>query len=233
MGDTDERDLVPMGHHFDVVWRGYDRQQVTEYVDSEIRALAADRDSATTMVSNLVRLLDETRAEMWRLRERYDRLCRAPLSPAALSERLQRLNDIAQAEASDIVVRARARAEHIRLTAEESMAGEEATAAHRRRQVEEDFRLAMAHRRAELMNRIHEYEATRRAEAERLVLTAHRTAADQVASANSEVEALHAVQRRLSHRLRTVRGLFLRTCALVDPLDSGLVSLNGTEDDDE
>ena len=213
-----ERDPVPLGHRFDVVWRGYDRRQVNEYVDDELRALTLDRDAATTMVCDLVKLLDEARAEVWRLRERYDWLCRSPFAQDAVDERLRRRIELATAEASAIVVRARVRAEHIRVTAAERVAGAEAEAAYRRRRVEEDFSLAMASRRTELMRGLREHEAACRAEAERLVRAADQAAARRVASAAAQVAALHAAQRCLVHRLRAVRGLFLRACALVDPL---------------
>ena len=39
MRTTHERDPVPLGHRFDVVWRGYDRRQVDEYLDDGLRAL--------------------------------------------------------------------------------------------------------------------------------------------------------------------------------------------------
>lgn len=218
MDITDEQDPVPLGHRFDVVWRGYQRRQVNEYVDNVLRTLTSDRDAATSMVCELVKLLDETRAEMWRLRERYDRVCDVPFTPAAVDERLRRRIEMAHAEASAIVVRARVRAEHIRVTAAEGVARAEAAAAHRRRKVDEDFHQAMALRRTELMRDLREHEAACRAEAEHLLLAADQAAAERVAGAEAQVAALHTAQRRLANRLRVVRGLFLRTCALVDPL---------------
>jgi colicin import membrane protein len=220
VADAREGDPVPLGHRFDVVWRGYDRRQVQEYLEVELRTLTRDRDAATGLVCDLARLLDETRAQVCRLRERYDELCLAPLSVDAVDARLRRRVELAHADASNIVMRARVRAERILLTAAEEAAREADAAALRRQRVEEDFRIAMAVRRAEVVEDLRVHEAACRAEAERLVRDAHETAARQVAAATEQVESLRQVQQRLAHRLRSVRGLFLRTYALADPMSS-------------
>jgi hypothetical protein len=217
-----EGDPVPLGQRFDVVWRGYDRRQVEEYLEVELRTLAEDRDAATGLVCDLARLLDETRAQVCRLRERYDELCLAPLAAAAVDVRLRRRVEVAHAEASNIVMRARVRAEHLRLAAAEEAAQEAAAAVRRRQRVEDDFRIAMALRRAEVMRELRAHETVCRAEAERLVRDAQETAARQVAAATAQVESLRQIQQRLAHRLRSVRGLFLRTYALADPMSSAL-----------
>lgn len=210
-----DADPVPLGHRFDVVWRGYNKRQVEEYLEIELRTLTMDRDSAIELVCHLARLLDETRAEMWQIRDRYEEMCREPLSPDMIDVRMRRQVEMAQAEASDIVTRARVRAEHVRLVATEEAARQTAAAASRRKRVEEDFAMAMSARRAEAMRALRAHESLCRAEAERLVRDAQETAARQVAAANEQVEALHQIQQRLAHRLRGVRGLFLRTCGLL------------------
>jgi colicin import membrane protein len=216
---ADADDPVPLGYRFDVVWRGYHRRQVDEYVEVALRYLTADRDAAINLVCNLTRLLEQSRSQARHLRERYDRLCRTPLAPDALGERVRRVVQLAQAEASEIVTRARARAEHIRLGAAEDAARQLARAEQRRQQIEADFQTAMSARRAESLRRLRVYEAARRAEADRVVREAREEAARRLASAAAQVETLHDVQRRLAQRLRAVRGLFLRTCSLVDPPD--------------
>jgi colicin import membrane protein len=215
---ADEGDLVPLGHRFDVVWRGYDRRQVEEYLEMELRTLTEDRDAATGLVCDLARLLDETRAQVCRLRERYDELCLTPLAAGAVDVRLRRRVELAHADASNIVMRARVRADRILLTAAEETTRETDAAALRRQRVDEDFQIAMAIRRTEVMRELRAHEAARRAEAERLVRDAQETAARQVAAATAQVESLRQVQQRLAHRLRSVRGLFLRTYALADPM---------------
>jgi colicin import membrane protein len=208
--------LVPPGHRFDVVWRGYDRRQVRDFVDDEMAAMAADRDSAIEMACRMVERVEECRSEIGRLQASYDRICRTPLDFAAIEQRVQRRIQLAEAEASAIVTRARARAEHLRVTEAEERARVDADANQRRRRAEDDFLLAMALRRKESMRALGEYEAGRRAEADQLVADAQHAAAAAVASAEAQVDALHEVEERLAHRLRSVRGLFLRTCALVD-----------------
>lgn len=230
---ADDTNLVPPGHRFDVVWRGYHRRQVKEYIDFELRMLTADRDAALGMVCELAHLLDESRTELSRLRERFDALCRAPLSPHALGDRLRRVVELARAEASDIVIRARVRAEHVRRRSTADIQRREARAERRRRLIEEDFEIAMAARRAAALRGLREHEAACRAEADRLVREASENAARRIASATARVASLEDARRHLAHQLRLARGLFLRTYALVDPLDGNgnghaLGVMNGT-----
>jgi hypothetical protein len=213
-------DPVPPGCRFDVVWRGFSRRQVNDYVDFELRVLTADRDAAVAMVDNLTALLEASRMANRQLQQRLDRLCRQPLSPDAIGERTRRQIEMARAEATQIVTRARAAGENIRITAAEDARRHEEHAERRRRQIEEDFQIAMAARRAEAMRRIREHEQSCRAEADRLVADARRAADRQIASALAQVHALQTVRRQLAHRLRIVRGLFLRACELIDPIDT-------------
>ncbi len=168
------------------------------------------------MVYKLSRLLNENRAELQRLRERFDAQCRTPLPSAAVSERMRRLVEIARAEASDIVTRARARADHIQTEAAETALRHETRAERRRSRIEEDFQLAIAARRTEALRSLRDYETCRRAEADRLVHDAHQHAEHQLASAAAQLETLRGMRAHLAHRLNLVRNLFLRTSALLD-----------------
>jgi cell division septum initiation protein DivIVA len=214
--ETSDADPVPLGHRFDVVWRGYHRRQVNEYVDLALGWLAADRDTAVNLVYELTLQLDECRSEALRLRQRVDRLCREPMNPDAVADRLRRHVEIACAEASDIVARARARADHLRVAALDEARRQEVAAERRRQQVEEDFRLAMAARRDEAMRNLRGYERACRAEADRLVRDARASAARQVASATEQVETLHQLRDQLAQRIRLARGLFLRASTLLE-----------------
>jgi cell division septum initiation protein DivIVA len=139
---TTHSDPVPLGLRFDLVWRGYNRRQVNEFLDMELRWLTADRDAAIALIAKLTRLLDESRAEARRLRDRFDEQCRLPLPAGAVSERIRRLVDIAHADAAAIITRARARADHIQTEATEA-------AAHHRRTLVQNFHTTMAaHREA-------------------------------------------------------------------------------------
>ncbi len=220
MNAPEVADPVPPGCRFDVVWRGYSRRQVNDYVDFELRVLTADRDAAMTMVANLTALLEASRMANRQLRQRLDQLCRQPLSPDAIGQRTRRQIELAHAEATQIVMRARAAGEHIQITAAETARCQEEHAERQRQQIEEDFQIAMAARRAEAMRRIREHEQSCRAEADRLIGDARQAADRQIASALAQVQALQTVRRQLAHRLRIVRGLFLRACELIDPIDT-------------
>jgi hypothetical protein len=212
----DPADPVPPGHRFDVVWRGYHRRQVREYVNLQLRWLTEDRDAAMKMVGTLTELLEESRSRTRLLQERLDRICRTPLSPDAVAERLGRQVAIARAEAARIITGARARAEHIRVAAAEDAVRQATAAERRRRQVEEDFRIAMAERRAAIMRSLREHETACRAEADQLVRDAGQAAARQLASARSQVESLRGLQQHLARRMRLVHGLLSRASALIE-----------------
>ena len=126
MSALDTRDeLVPLHTDFDVVWRGCDRGQVAAYVErveEELRLLAADRDAATRRADALAARLEAARAEIQELTEKLDRAARTPADPAALTDRLRRMVELAHAEADEIVTRARATAEQTRMSAQESAA---------------------------------------------------------------------------------------------------------------
>ncbi|TDQ00440.1 metallopeptidase [Labedaea rhizosphaerae] len=107
-------ELVPLHTDFDVVVRGYDRGQVQHYVaavEAELRLLATDRDAAVSWAEDLTRQLEQARSQNDRLREQLDRICRTPIDPDALTERLRRRVELAHAEATEITTRARAAAE--------------------------------------------------------------------------------------------------------------------------
>jgi colicin import membrane protein len=214
--ETSDSDLVPQGHRFDVVWRGYHRRQVNEYVDLALGWLTADRNTAVNMVYELALQLDECRSEALRLRQRVDQLCREPMDPDAVAERLRRYVQIARAEASDVVTKARARADHIRTGALDEARRQEAAAERRRQLAEEDFQLAMTARRAEAVCNLRTYEQACRAEADRLVRDARADAARRLTCATEQVEALHRLRDELARRLRLAHGLFLRASAFLE-----------------
>ncbi|SDF41538.1 hypothetical protein SAMN05216553_101526 [Lentzea fradiae] len=107
-------ELLPLRTDFDVRWRGYDHDQVRHFVrqaEEELAVLAADRDAATARGDSLARQLEAARMENAELRARLDRICRTPVDPEALTERLRRQVELAHAEAEEITTRARAVAE--------------------------------------------------------------------------------------------------------------------------
>jgi cell division septum initiation protein DivIVA len=115
--------LVPLRTDFDLVLRGYDRDQVRHYVasvEADLRLLAIDRDAAITRAEELAWQLEAARAQNRDLSERLNRVCRTPIEPDALTERLRRMIHLAHAEADEITTRARAAAEESWATARDA-----------------------------------------------------------------------------------------------------------------
>ena len=114
MRPEDDRDLLPSlgSSQFDVVRRGYDRDQVDDTIDAlqaDMQILAADRDATTSQAGALVQALDSARREIGELHGQLHRASRAPINTRGMSERLQRMLRLAQDEAAEI----RARAESV------------------------------------------------------------------------------------------------------------------------
>lgn len=108
-------DLVPLRTGFDLVWRGYDRDQVQHYVhttETDLLILTADRGAAIARTEDLARQLEAANSQIDELREQIDRICRTPIDPAALTDRLRRMVELAHEEAADVTTRARTAAEH-------------------------------------------------------------------------------------------------------------------------
>jgi colicin import membrane protein len=117
------RELVPLRTEFDVVFRGYQRGPVRQYVrsvETELRLLAADRDANASLAQALAEEVEQLRADNARLQARLDRVCRTPVEPDALRERLQRMLELATEEAGEITARAQAAAEHCWAAAEDA-----------------------------------------------------------------------------------------------------------------
>ena len=97
-------ELLPLRTGFDVAWLGYRRDQVQYYVgeaERDFALLAADRDAAEARAVSLARNLEAAREENRALRDRIDRLCRQPLSPESVGERLRHAVDAAHQRRRD------------------------------------------------------------------------------------------------------------------------------------
>ncbi|HJP75743.1 MAG TPA: cellulose-binding protein [Pseudonocardiaceae bacterium] len=119
----DTTELIPLKIDFDTALRGYDRDQVRYYVETterETRLLVADRDAAVSQAEDLAQQLASARATIRRLQTTIDRISRTPLDPAALSERLRRMVELATAEAEETTRRAQAAEERTWRQAEET-----------------------------------------------------------------------------------------------------------------
>jgi hypothetical protein len=170
-------EVVPLPPPFEIVLRGFDRQQVIDHVNAlkaRVAALGAERDAALQRAADLSDKLEKVRREaadaarqVESLRrdaqdaaEELDRLQRSPL--AAATARIQRMLQMAEDEAAELrasaeqetrLLRENARAETDRLLAETRQLCErlESESASRRRA--EDADSASRRQQAELQTK--------------------------------------------------------------------------------
>ncbi|MGW4490315.1 M protein [Amycolatopsis sp. NPDC004368] len=106
-------DLLSVEPRFDTAWRGCHRGQVKEFVAwarEELRRVAAERDAAMRHAAQLADLNRELHATV-------DRISRTPIEPDALQQRSRRMIELTREEASEIIARAKEKAEQTRLEA--------------------------------------------------------------------------------------------------------------------
>lgn len=124
MDDT-ATDLLPLRTDFDTVFRGYDRDQLRQYIQASERdthLVVADRDAALSQVEDLSRELASARTTIRQLQSTVDRISRTPIDPAALSDRLRRMVELATADAQETTRRAQAAADRTWRHAEDTAA---------------------------------------------------------------------------------------------------------------
>lgn len=116
---------------------------------------------------------------------------------------------------------AQTRAEVADMTTEADRRREELDrkAAQRREQIETDFDIAMAARRAEAMQELAQQKAAARAEADRIVAEAKADAARRIDAAQRKVDELHDLRGQLAARIRGAREVLAEAAPLlqVDP----------------
>ncbi|HWD04742.1 MAG TPA: DivIVA domain-containing protein [Amycolatopsis sp.] len=114
MAPGGSEDLMSAEPRFEPAWRGYHRGQVREFVvwaQDELRRMAAQREAAMRRVAQLAEQNRELHATI-------DRISRTPIEADALQERSRRMIELTREEASEIIARAKEKAEQIRLDAE-------------------------------------------------------------------------------------------------------------------
>jgi cell division septum initiation protein DivIVA len=125
MARPEDRELVPLKPGFDVVWHGFDRAQVKQYLDdldAEIKLLAADRDAALAQASDLTEQLTSSHARAQQLNKQVSGLAELPKNTDDLDDRCRRMVQLAQHQAAEITARAQAAASHTWASAEDSAA---------------------------------------------------------------------------------------------------------------
>lgn len=200
-------DIVPLRTDFDLRWRGYDRDQVQHYVrgaETDLRLVAADRDAAVARAESLAGQLEAARSQIAELHRRIDRICRTPLEPAALTDRLRRLAELAHEEAAEITTRARAAAEHSRVIADQAADRQRRHAEQlvaelnrRREEAEAEHRELMARAQEQVETMTRQAERRRRELDEQATLLRQRVESDfEQAMAIRRAEAMRALAER-------------------------------------
>ncbi|AXB44667.1 hypothetical protein [Amycolatopsis albispora] len=146
--------------NFGVVWRGYHRGQVEQCLDelrAELAEAVADHEAAVSQVKDLEKQVAVLLEDNQELTEALDRVCQQPIEPDGLTERLRHMMELARLEATEIKATARAQRDRDE---------------QRRKQVEQDFELAMSVRRRDALRAIETQRAEAAAEAERILAEA-------------------------------------------------------------
>ncbi|WP_200171820.1 hypothetical protein [Tomitella cavernea] len=144
-------DPSAFSNRFDVVRKGYDRDQVVEFLrrlDAELRLTATDRDAAAAQASDLAAQLDDARDEIDQLRSEIDRLSVPPTTAEGMSDRISRMLRLASDETAEMRARAEAEAAEIR-----SVAAQDADELQKRH----EGRLRDLERRREALESEHEH----------------------------------------------------------------------------
>jgi cell division septum initiation protein DivIVA len=174
---TDPRDLPPAHdaqHSFDVVLRGYDRNQVAETIErleADYRIAVADRDAAVGRTADLASQLSGMHGEIESLRRKAAQ-AQAPTFEN-ISERIQHMLTLAEEEAHEIRRAAEIDAQAVR----QHIAGEER---------------AMLERQAAGQAEVERMLAEARQAAEQIMQGAQMRADDLVAKAQERVARLDA-----------------------------------------
>jgi DivIVA domain-containing protein len=168
-------ELVPLRTWFGLRWRGYDRDEVDDYVselEAELRVVTADRDTSEARAEALASRLMSVQEENAGLQDGLHRICLTPIDPKGLPERLARMVALAEEERRDVIRDAQLKALMIVGEAEQRARVLDEEAARKREEIREDFRLAMSARRAEAMRALAELRNVALDEADRIIAEA-------------------------------------------------------------
>jgi cell division septum initiation protein DivIVA len=123
MARPEDRELVPLKPGFDVVWHGFDRAQVKQYLEDledEIKLISADRNAALSQVADLTEQLRAAHTRITELGKQVTELVELPKNPDDLDDRCKRMVQLAHHQAAEITARAQAAATHSWTGAEEA-----------------------------------------------------------------------------------------------------------------
>src|SRR5215472_3262903 len=125
MARPEDRELVPLKPGFDVVWHGFDRAQVKQYLEDledDIKLISADRNAALSQVADLTEQLRSAHSRITDLGKQVTELVELPKNPDDLDDRCKRMVQLAHHQAGEITARAQAAATHSWSGAEEAAA---------------------------------------------------------------------------------------------------------------
>lgn len=125
MARPEDRELVPLKPGFDVVWHGFDRAQVKQYLEDledEIKLISADRNAALSQVADLTEQLRSAHSRITDLGKQVTELVELPKNPDDLDDRCKRMVQLAHHQAAEITARAQAAATHSWSGAEDAAA---------------------------------------------------------------------------------------------------------------
>lgn len=241
--------MIPLHAPFEIVLRGFNRQQVIDHIESlegHLAMMAADRDAALRQTGELSRVLDHLRREAEDAATRLHRLQHSSLGGAGV--RIQHMLQAAEdeitaqqtaAEQETRALRERARGEAESMLRETTARCErlEAESAQRRRRAEQDSehrcRMAqqqsehdIARRQAETNSRITEYQTRGIAALHRLLWLAGQQLGSRVSEVEREVARFTELRTEVTARLSSAHQALVEAVGqahqpIPDELDPG------------
>lgn len=113
--------IVPLRPGFDIQFRGFHRDQVSEHIEvleDQLKLVTIDRNEAVQLNSDLRSLYDSTRQDLNEARQRLERIESSDTGLPAASQRVQNMLAMAEEEVQTLRDQARHEAEVIRGSAE-------------------------------------------------------------------------------------------------------------------
>jgi cell division septum initiation protein DivIVA len=239
-GTRDE--AAPVRPPFEIVLRGFDRQQVIDHVDAltaHVARLGAERDAALQRAADLnekieklrresteaTRQVDRLHREVAEAATQVDRLQRSPLTAA--SERIQRMLQMAEDEVVELQtateretssLRESARTEADRLLAETRQQCErlEVESAVRRQRTEQQSERDIASREVEMDAWIRDYQTRSLATLHLIMQMAGERLSNRVVKVTRQVTAAKALRSEVTDQLSQVHRLLVEALGVVD-----------------
>lgn len=219
-------EVIPLHAPFEIVLRGFNRQQVLDHLESlegRVAMIAADRDAALRQAADLSKVLEHLRGEAAAATERVERLQRSSLGGAGV--RIERMLQMAEDEITALQARTeqettslleRARAEADRLLRETTQRCDRLEAESEQRRSTEE---------TESATRIQDYQTRGVTGLHLLLRMAGQRLHSQVAEVERETARLTELRTDVTARLSGAHR------ALVEALGQVLQPIPGEQDE--